>query len=174
VTQKWQILNHALRQTEGLIGSITHLLGLTLAVPDHTTLNQPSQTGSYSPFLGRGAAPNEGRRAWDSLDGGEGSGASYLCVIACGCQMEHVSQVGLHAIYQRADGGKARYAAAMEVDHIETIHGHEHVPPRAFLETNSAQGGVFVPAIKCIKVHFGSRDGVCQRQQGLAVVPGER
>jgi len=28
----------ALRQTEGLIGSIIHLLGLTLAVPDHTTL----------------------------------------------------------------------------------------------------------------------------------------
>jgi Transposase DDE domain len=28
----------ALRQTEGLIGSILHLLGLALAVPDHTTL----------------------------------------------------------------------------------------------------------------------------------------
>ena len=28
----------ALRQTEGLIGSILHLLGLDLAVPDHTTL----------------------------------------------------------------------------------------------------------------------------------------
>ena len=28
----------ALRQTEGLIGSIIHLLGLDLAVPDHTTL----------------------------------------------------------------------------------------------------------------------------------------
>ncbi len=30
----------ALRQTEGLIGSIIHLLGLTLAVPDHTTLSR--------------------------------------------------------------------------------------------------------------------------------------
>src|SRR3954451_6370664 len=28
----------ALRQTEGLIGSVLHLLGLALAVPDHTTL----------------------------------------------------------------------------------------------------------------------------------------
>ncbi len=28
----------ALRQIEGLIGSIVHLLGLALAVPDHTTL----------------------------------------------------------------------------------------------------------------------------------------
>jgi hypothetical protein len=29
----------ALRQTEGLIGSIIHLLGLALAVPDHSTLS---------------------------------------------------------------------------------------------------------------------------------------
>jgi Transposase DDE domain len=28
----------ALRQTEGLIGSVLHLLGLDLVVPDHTTL----------------------------------------------------------------------------------------------------------------------------------------
>ncbi len=30
----------ALRQTEGLIGSIIGLLGLTLAVPDHLTLSR--------------------------------------------------------------------------------------------------------------------------------------
>jgi hypothetical protein len=30
----------ALRQTEGLIGSIIRLLGLTLAVPDHSTLSR--------------------------------------------------------------------------------------------------------------------------------------
>src|SRR4051795_1645604 len=34
----------ALRQTEGLIGSILHLLGLDLAVPDHTTLCRRSET----------------------------------------------------------------------------------------------------------------------------------
>jgi len=34
----------ALRQTEGLIGSIIHLLGLTLAVPDHTTLSRRAAT----------------------------------------------------------------------------------------------------------------------------------
>jgi hypothetical protein len=33
----------ALRQTEGLIGSILHLLGLELAVPDHTTLMWTAQ-----------------------------------------------------------------------------------------------------------------------------------
>jgi hypothetical protein len=34
----------ALRQTEGLIGSIFHLLGLALAVPDHTTLCRRAET----------------------------------------------------------------------------------------------------------------------------------
>jgi hypothetical protein len=33
-----------LRQTEGLIGSILHLLGLELAVPDHTTLSRRAGT----------------------------------------------------------------------------------------------------------------------------------
>jgi hypothetical protein len=34
----------ALRQTEGLIGSIISLLGLTLAVPDHSTLSRRAKT----------------------------------------------------------------------------------------------------------------------------------
>src|SRR3954453_20248977 len=34
----------ALRQTEGLIGSVLHLLGLALAVPDHTTLSRRAKT----------------------------------------------------------------------------------------------------------------------------------
>ena len=34
----------AFRQTEGLIGSIVHLLGLALRVPDHTTLSRRSAT----------------------------------------------------------------------------------------------------------------------------------
>src|SRR5215208_1911715 len=34
----------ALRQTEGLIGSIIHLLGLALSVPDHTTLSRRAET----------------------------------------------------------------------------------------------------------------------------------
>jgi Transposase DDE domain len=34
----------ALRQTEGLIGSIIRLLGLDLAVPDHTTLSRRAET----------------------------------------------------------------------------------------------------------------------------------
>ena len=34
----------ALRQTEGLAGSILHLLGLDLAVPDHSTLSRRTET----------------------------------------------------------------------------------------------------------------------------------
>src|SRR3954451_24118802 len=34
----------ALRQTEGLISSILHLLGLDLAVPDHSTLSRRAET----------------------------------------------------------------------------------------------------------------------------------
>ena len=34
----------ALRQTEGLIGSVIHLLGLALAVPDHSTLSRRAAT----------------------------------------------------------------------------------------------------------------------------------
>ena len=34
----------ALRQTEGLIGSILRLLGLDLPVPDHTTLSRRAET----------------------------------------------------------------------------------------------------------------------------------
>src|SRR5215212_4747904 len=34
----------ALRQTEGLIGSLLHLLGLALAVPDHSTLSRRAET----------------------------------------------------------------------------------------------------------------------------------
>jgi hypothetical protein len=34
----------ALRQTEGLIGSIIDLLGLTLAVPDYSTLSRRAET----------------------------------------------------------------------------------------------------------------------------------
>ena len=34
----------ALRQTEGLIGSIIRLLGLDLSVPDHTTLSRRAES----------------------------------------------------------------------------------------------------------------------------------
>jgi Transposase DDE domain len=53
----------ALRQTEGLIGSVIRLLGLALSVPDHTTLSRRAETlevprpRSGSPDTGREAEP---------------------------------------------------------------------------------------------------------------------
>jgi hypothetical protein len=54
----------AYRQTEGLIGSLIHLLGLDLPVPDHTTLSRraatlevPRPRSSSSPEAGGEAAP---------------------------------------------------------------------------------------------------------------------
>src|SRR5829696_4024342 len=38
------VFHLALRQTEGLIGSLLHLLGLDLAVPDHSTLSRRAET----------------------------------------------------------------------------------------------------------------------------------
>jgi len=45
-----------LRQTEGLIGSVMHLLGLDLAVPDHSTLSRRAEKLQVVHFS-RGAVP---------------------------------------------------------------------------------------------------------------------
>src|SRR3712207_6132851 len=48
----------ALRQTEGLIGSILRLLGLDLAVPDHSTLSRRAEALEVPrPRSGAGAGP---------------------------------------------------------------------------------------------------------------------
>ena len=52
------IFRLALRQTEGLIGSIIRLLGLDLSVPDHTTLSRRAETLEVPvPQLKAGSAP---------------------------------------------------------------------------------------------------------------------
>src|SRR5919107_4386082 len=51
----------ALRQTEGLIGSIIHLLGLDLPVPDHTTLSRRAATLEVP--RPRSSSPDADRRA---------------------------------------------------------------------------------------------------------------
>jgi len=47
----------ALRQTEGLISSVIDLLGLALAVPDHSTLSRRSKTLEVPPCRRRAAGP---------------------------------------------------------------------------------------------------------------------
>jgi hypothetical protein len=65
----------AYRQAEGLIGSIVDLLGLTLRVPDHTTLRAyPSrQFGDQPPPMTGGSEEDEneaaGPRRWMAAAG---------------------------------------------------------------------------------------------------------
>jgi hypothetical protein len=47
----------ALRQTEGLIGSVIGQLGLDLAVPDHTTLSRRAKTLDVPPLRRAGTGP---------------------------------------------------------------------------------------------------------------------
>ena len=47
----------ALRQTEGLIGSIVRLLGLDLAIPDHSTLSRRAETLQVFPRPRPGTEP---------------------------------------------------------------------------------------------------------------------
>src|SRR3954471_1795438 len=47
----------ALRQTEGLIGSVIGLLGLDLAVPDHTTLSRRAKALEVPPLRRLGTGP---------------------------------------------------------------------------------------------------------------------
>ena len=51
------IFRSALRQTEGLIGSIIGLLGLDLAVPDHPTLSRRAETLQVIPRPRSGIGP---------------------------------------------------------------------------------------------------------------------
>jgi hypothetical protein len=46
-----------LRQTEGLIGSVIALLGLSLAVPDHSTMSRRSRTLELPPLRRSGTGP---------------------------------------------------------------------------------------------------------------------
>src|SRR6202035_6107104 len=48
----------ALRQTEGLIGSVIALLGLTLTVPDHSTMCRRSRTLELPPLRRSGTGPH--------------------------------------------------------------------------------------------------------------------
>jgi IS5 family transposase len=52
-----RVFGLALRQTEGLIGSVIGLLGLDLAVPDHSTLSRRAKTLEVSQLRRAGTGP---------------------------------------------------------------------------------------------------------------------
>ena len=51
------VFHLALRQTEGLIGSIIRLLGLDLGIPDHSTLSRCAETLQVPSRTRSGTAP---------------------------------------------------------------------------------------------------------------------
>ena len=112
------VFHLALRQTEGLIGSIIALLGLDLAVPDHSTLSRRAETlevarpqpGSRPLHLlvdstglklcgaGEWLAEKHGtrtRRAWRKLHIGTDADTGRIVAAALtGCDVADASQVG--------------------------------------------------------------------------------
>src|SRR3954467_3831255 len=71
----------AYRQTEGLIGSVIGLLGLDLAVPDHTTLCRRAETLEVPRPKPRGAG------AGDGDDAGGGAEPLHLLVDSTGLKL---------------------------------------------------------------------------------------
>ena len=108
----------ALRQTEGLIGSIITLLGLNLAVPDHSTLSRRAETLEV-PQMRPGAGPvhllvdstglklwgagewlvekhgTKPRRSWKKLHiGTDADTGRIVAATLTGCDVDDASQVG--------------------------------------------------------------------------------
>ena len=77
------VLRLPYRQTEGLIGSVVDLLGLDLAVPDHTTLSRRAETLEVPRPKPRGAGA--GDEAGDEAGGGAGS--THLLVDSTGLKL---------------------------------------------------------------------------------------
>jgi hypothetical protein len=65
------VFHLALRQTEGLIGSVVTLLGLALTVPDHSTMCRRSRTLELPPL----------RRSWRKLHIGIDAGSGEIVAI---------------------------------------------------------------------------------------------
>jgi len=68
----------ALRQTEGLIGSILQLLGLDLAVPDHSTLSRRAETGQILTSELTTSDVDDGSQVEPLLDRTSGPLASFI------------------------------------------------------------------------------------------------
>ncbi len=73
------------RQTEGLIGSVIGLLGLDLAVPDHTTLSRRAETLEVPRPKPRGAGASAGNDAGG--DAGGDAGPMHLLVDSTGLKL---------------------------------------------------------------------------------------
>ena len=105
----------ALRQTEGLIGSILQLLGLDLAVPDHSTLSRRAETLEVA----RPASGPGGRPVHLLVD----STGLKLCGPGEWQAEKHGAQAPRP---RRVVGGEARHQAAPGLEGAAPRHGHRH------------------------------------------------
>ncbi len=131
----------ALRQTEGLIGSIIALLGLDLAVPDHSTLSRRAETLEVPRSRSRrdgepmhllvdstglklwGAGEwllekhgTKTRRAWRKLHlGTDADTGQIVAATLTGCDIDDASQVG--PLLDQAAGPVASFTADGAYDH---------------------------------------------------------
>ncbi len=151
----------ALRQTEGLIGSIIRLLGLDLAVPDHSTLSRRAETlelprprpGSEPVHLlvdstglklcgsGEWLVEKHGsrtRRSWEKLHlGVDADTGRILAAELTGPEIDDGSQVG--PLLDQVDGPVASFTAdgAFDRDDVSGEVAARHpdaaiiVPPRS-------------------------------------------
>src|SRR3954451_457030 len=113
----------AYRQTEGLIGSVIGLLGLDLAVPDHSTLCRRAATlGVPGPGPRRGHAPREGPRpkprsagaGADDAAGGADGGAEPLPLLVDSTGLKLIGAgewlVEKHGAKRRGPGARCTWA----------------------------------------------------------------
>src|SRR4051794_41110647 len=107
----------AYRQTEGLIGSVIGLLGLDLAVPDHTTLCRRAETLEGPRPKPRGAGAGDGA-------GGDAGGQSRAHAPAG-------RQHGAEALRRgRVAGGEARHPHAPVLEEAPSRRGRRDRPDR--------------------------------------------
>ena len=144
----------ALRQTEGLVGSIIALLGLDLAVPDHSTLSRRAETPGARPVHllvdstglklcgpGEWLVAKHGtrtRRAWRKLHLGVDADTGRIVAAALtGSDVDDASQVG--PLLNQIDGPIASFTAdgAFDQDGVYGEVAARHpdaaviVPPRS-------------------------------------------
>jgi hypothetical protein len=144
----------ALRQTEGLIGSILRLLGIDLAVPDHTTLSRRAATlevPRLRPAAGGGplhllvdstglklGGPGEWlvekhggrtRRAWRKLHLGVDAGTGRIeAVELTGHETDDGSRVG--PLLDQLDGAVASFTGDGAYDREDVYGGHRQLVGR--------------------------------------------
>ena len=153
----------ALRQTEGLIGSVMRLLGLDLAVPDHSTLSRRAETLEVpSPRSGAGAEPlhllvdstglkllgagewlhekhgTTVRRSWRKLHLGTDAGSGQIVAVVLTAK-DHDDGAQVGPLLNQVNGPLASFTAegAYDQDGVSASIGARHPEAAIFVPPRS-------------------------------------